>query len=151
MFELLKAVVAVVGMVVAVGGAVFGTVMFVRKAKEEAKKESNQYADLLLLAMETRHNTERQAIMKQFDSLLDLSKNDVKFIFVRLNDVDIWRKEINGQLKLIGQQSEFTNKILEGQGKHLETLATVSQQLVVSVAELKASLEVSRDEFINTH
>lgn len=159
LFEIVKVVALFIGATVTVGGVVFGTVMFVRKSEDKARVDARQYTDNLLASLdqrrsvehnhtlerlEQRHNIEREAIMTQFNSLLDLSKNDVKLTFCRLNDIDVWRKEINGQLRLLGQQSEFTNKILEGQGKHLEALTTVNQQMSISIAEIKTTLDAER-------
>ncbi len=153
MFETVRMVAWVLGMIISIGGVVFGNIAFIRKNKKEAQAAAKKYSDALLLEMEARYKTEREAIMTQFQAVIDLSKTDVKLIFTRLNDVDLWRKEINGQLKLIGQQSEFTNRILEGHVRHLETIATVTQSLTVSLAEIKGIVLKSSHAScaLNTH
>ena len=56
--------------------------------------------------------------------------------YEHLNEIDLWRKEINGQIKMFGMQLEFGNKISDEQKIQLSILTASHQQVAISVGSI---------------
>ena len=61
----------------------------------------------------------------------------------RLNDVDLWRKEINGQIKRYGLQLEFQNKIAMEQKDVIKEIAHSTTQTSIKLAVIMQHLNIS--------
>jgi hypothetical protein len=126
------AVEALVGIVVAVGGVITGTYALIGRSRKRAEV----YAKAQIQVCQSAHTTGNAELTGKINEL----SSQQALIFPRLNDIDLWRKEINGQLKLFGQSAEFQNRILDEQKNHLQSLAGTTQQMAITLATLTQCL-----------
>ena len=71
----------------------------------------------------------------------------------RLNEMEKWRKDMNGQLKLINERQKFTNQILEEQknslGLAVQSINTLSTNIAVMNETLKNHVDRTHIEIKN--
>ena len=127
----------VLSVVGAIGGIVWGTVALVNASRDKAEL----HAEKQVQACANNHAENNEQLMSRVSELATNYQNDSRLIFDRLNDIDLWRKEINGQLKLFGERTQFSNQILEEQKAHIQTLATSQQQMALTLAALVQTLK----------
>ena len=127
----------VLSVVGTIGGIVWGTVALVNASRDKAQL----YAERQVQACSNNHAQNNEQVVKRVDEIAQVHQNDSRLIFDRLNDIDLWRKEINGQLKLFGERTAFSNQILEEQKAHIQTLATSQQQMALTLAALVQTLK----------
>ena len=127
----------VLGVATAIGGIVWGTVALVNSSRDKAQA----FAENQVKTCQANHEQGNTALLEQISKIVDNHESDSRLIFSRLNDIDLWRKEINGQLKLYGERTGFLNQILEEQKTHIGTLAGSQQQMALTLATLTQTLK----------
>ena len=127
----------VLGVVSTIGGIVWATVALVNASRDKAQL----HAEKQVQTCSSNHAQNNEQLINRLSELATNHQNDSRLIFDRLNDIDLWRKEINGQLKLFGERTHFSNQILEEQKAHIQTLATSQQQMALTLAALVQTLK----------
>lgn len=103
-YKLLEILNIVIVIVLGVGSMVYAVINLIQQKSKNAKNEAIE-----------QHNKDIEQIHIEMNTLTE-----------RINEMDKWRKEMNGQLKIINERQKFTNQILEEQKN---TLVLVSQSL----------------------
>jgi len=124
---------ALLGLIMGVGTIVVGVV----KAIDKSKKEAKDFASATVKAAVEERISHESMIQEEVAALKERREYDQVQILTRLNEIDLWRKDINGQLKLIGAHMQFGNQLLEEQKNATALLATSNQQMSVTLAEIK--------------
>jgi uncharacterized phage infection (PIP) family protein YhgE len=120
-----------------VGSVVVGVVQAINNTLNTAK----EYVDKKAESVSSEFRAGDKALMDMLSKLVESSAQDSKLFVARINEIDLWRKEINGQLKLISQAMEFTNKLLDEGQAHVRTLADGQHQINVSLARIAEFIE----------
>ena len=123
---------AIVGIVIAVGGVLVGTYKLIGRSR----RRSEMFAERQVQVCQVAHTAGNTELATKISEMF----THQALIFPRLNEIDLWRKDINGQLKLFGQQAGFTNQILDEQKNHLQSLAGTTQQMAITLATLTQCL-----------
>ena len=112
--------------ILSIGGIIYGVIKVIQEKSKEAKTDASE--ELIELKKE------------QDEKMTHLSK--------RLDELDGWRKDMNGQLKLMNERQQFTNLILTDQKSQLtlvtDALNSVAKSLAVmgeSVRNLKSTVD----------
>ncbi|MFH0989822.1 MAG: hypothetical protein V1799_07390 [bacterium] len=139
-YEALKIAGILVTIFLGVGSVIVGIVKSINGSKEESKKFAAEEI--------TKESDERclndKSLQTAIERLATLHASDKVVVMERLAELDLWRKEINGSLKVISTHMEYSNKILSEQKVMVSALAVSQQQLAISIAEIRSVLRVSR-------
>lgn len=119
-----------IGAIVTVGGVVAGFIYKINKAREDSIKESKEKLE----ETEKYINEDIKDLENKFTDFVKSTYLSAEYVNKRLLDLDLWRKEINGQIKLVGSELQHTNKLIEVQSEQLKTLTTSNNSLVTSIA-----------------
>jgi hypothetical protein len=121
--EDIKLIGTVLGMLVGAGTVVVGVVQAIGNSKDQAVKIATEAI---------------KVVVGDLDALGTKEEADKVAILTRLNEIDLWRKDINGQLKLIGAHMEFSNTVANEQKNVMASLVASTQQIAVSVAGIQS-------------
>lgn len=121
--EAVKLLGAALGLILGTGTIVVGVVQAINKGTADAKAFATESI---------------KVIHQDVDALRHSVAADQTTILTRLNEIDLWRKDINGQLKLIGAHMEFGNKLLEAQNNVTTSLAKSNQEMAVALAGIQS-------------
>jgi hypothetical protein len=135
--DVVKMIAEIIGACSVVGAAVFGVMKFVAG---HVNGEIDKYDELARKREELRDGT-LNSLMESLKNHFENQNGQEKLIFGHLNEIDLWRKEINGQIKMFGIQLEFANKISESQKDQIIVLVASHQQTAISVARILEHLE----------
>ncbi|GEM_PF-3180074 len=129
---IVKIIAEILGGISLVGGIVFGFVTYINR---QVKNGVDDFSKL----------TAERATVKDdsISRLIQALENHIKeysemkgLTYEHLNEIDLWRKEINGQIKMFGMQLEFGNKISDEQKIQLSILTASHQQVAISVGSI---------------
>ena len=124
---------AMLGLIMGVGTIVVGVV----KAIDKSKKEAKDFASATVKAAVEERISHESMIQEEVAALKERREYDQVQILTRLNEIDLWRKDINGQLKVIGAHMAFSNRLLEEQKNAWALLAASNQQMTIALAEIR--------------
>lgn len=112
--------------IMTLGAIIYGVIKLIQEKSKEAKTDASE--ELIELKKE------------QDAKMVNFSK--------RLDELDGWRKDMNGQLKLMNERQQFTNSILTDQKSQLslvtDAMNSVAKSLAVmgeSVRNLKSTVD----------
>lgn len=129
MLDIIQGIVLII---IAIGGVIFGTIKLIQSKSSNAKSEALEQTNKDIESVRKIHDVELKEIHTEMNEITQ-----------RLDELDNWRKDMNGQLKLINERQKFTNQILEEQKNNLvlvtHSLHTVSTNLAVLNESVKSS------------
>jgi len=104
--------------IMTIGAIIYGVIKLIQEKSKEAKTDASE--ELIELKKE------------QDGKMLHLSE--------RLDELDGWRKDMNGQLKLMNERQQFTNMILTDQKSQLTLVTDAMNSVAKSLAVLGESV-----------
>lgn len=105
------------------GGIIYGTIKLIQSKSKSAKDEAI-----------IQSNKDIEFIRKSHDQEIKEIHVELNTVTERLDEVDKWRKDMNGQLKLMNERQKFTNQILEEQKNNLVLVTQTLNSLSTDVA-----------------
>jgi hypothetical protein len=139
----LKAVCTVLGTSAVFGGVVFATVKYINS---QIRQAIAGHEDVVVKREQVCAASKDGTIEKLVQAIAEHVKSNAsseELINKRLNEVDLWRKEINGQIKRYGLQLEFQNKIAEEQKDTLKEISHSTNQTSIKIAVIMQHLNIS--------
>lgn len=124
--DYIRIVESILFIIMTLGAIIYGVIKLIQEKSKEAKTDASE--ELIELKKE------------QDEKMVNFSK--------RLDELDGWRKDMNGQLKLMNERQQFTNLILTDQKSQLslvtDAMNSVAKSLAVmgeSVRNLKSTVD----------
>lgn len=104
--------------IMTLGAIIYGVIKLIQEKSKEAKTDAS--IELVELKKE------------QDEKMMNFSK--------RLDELDGWRKDMNGQLKLMNERQQFTNSILTDQKSQLSLVTDAMNSVAKSLAVMGESV-----------
>ena len=124
--DYIRIVESILFIIMTLGAIIYGVIKLIQEKSKEAKTDASE--ELIELKKE------------QDEKMVNFCK--------RLDELDGWRKDMNGQLKLMNERQQFTNLILTDQKSQLslvtDAMNSVAKSLAVmgeSVRNLKSTVD----------
>lgn len=113
-YTILELIGIILSIIIAVGGSVYGFMIFVSSSTNDVKS----YAD------------------SEIDKLRKIMVENDKDVTRRLDATDLWKKEMNGQLKTMNAKHETTNNLIIEQKEHLLKISDSISSITTTLAVL---------------
>lgn len=120
----------IIGGVAVVVGAVWGIFSFIKSSEVTIKKEVDSELEKVYLDRESCQESQQSEFIK---------------VTNRLNELDIWRKEMNGNLKLIGEKQGNTNMILSEQKMQLTSITEAMHEVSKQIALFGQTIDIIKN------
>jgi len=133
--ESIKILGTVITMMVGIGAIIRGIVSYVGTVKTETVGMFQNNCDRDTKTRDDHH----AALIAQITILVQQVNTDKTLVFEHLNEIDLWRRDINGQIKLSAQNIGFMNKNLDETKEALQHLAQAQQEMAVAMAKMSAT------------
>jgi putative protein kinase ArgK-like GTPase of G3E family len=143
MDPLLKAVCTIIGTSTVFGAAVFALIKYVNG---QIRQAIIAHEEVVMSREETcsaNKGGQIDQLVAAITKHVEANADTEELVNRRLNDVDLWRKEINGQIKRYGLQLEFQNKIAMEQKDVIKEIAHTTTQTSIKLAVIMQHLNIS--------
>ena len=143
MDPLLKAVCTIIGTSTVFVTAVFALIKYVNSQVRQAIAAHEEVIMNREEACSVNKGGQIDRLVEAINKHVQGNVENEQLINRRLNDVDLWRKEINGQIKRYGLQLEFQNKIAMEQKDVIKEIAHTTTQTSIKLAVIMQHLNIS--------